>query len=176
MNEEVELSFFPVGHFLTNSTHGANAAACPNFGEDKHCQGDKFEACILQEVCGGVHCEADDQVKLADFLACFEGGNRSKMASAHPCAAKAGIRKLDTVMACASNSSRSDSAFAAVREAAKPGMANAKCFPWVVIDGTVASTDPREGCFGKDAGTAPLLPMLCDAIGKGGQPAPAGCP
>ena len=158
----MDLHFFPVGYF-------PKERRCPGFGEDAGCQGDKYEACVLQTFCGGPNCSSSDQIKLANFLACYEGGSSpaSFPGTADKCAALAGF-DVDAIKACDGSA-----AFEMVQEAAAAGMANAKCFPWIVIDGVVQSKDPSEGCFGKDAGTADLLGLLCAAMQGSGRP--AGC-
>ena len=49
------------------------------------------------------------------------------------------------------------------RDAALPKL---KCFPWIEVDGVVESKDFNHGCFGRNAATTPLLPLLCAAAGK----------
>ena len=132
-------------------------------GDDKDCQGDKYEACILQTFCGGGNCSASDQLKLANFLACYEG----TALTADKCAAAAGF-DVEAIKACDQRT-----AFGMVQAAAAAGMANAQCFPWIVINGNVESKDPSGGCFGEDAGTADLLGLLCAAMDSGTRP--AGC-
>jgi len=168
----VQLNFFPVGHFLsgTNGT-AANAQSCPTAGNDKDCVGDKYESCLLSEMCGGVACNSTSQMRLASFLECFEGKNDAAPTATLPCASAAGF-DVAAVAACASDESRANAAFAAVQTAAKKGLSGASCFPWIVVDGEVESKDPSAGCFGKDAATAPLLPILCKAAPS---PKPAGC-
>lgn len=164
----MELRFFPVGGFSGTPTD------CPQSGSDKGCQGDKYEACLLHTACGGISCPAAEQLKLASFLECFEGQNASAMDAAEPCAAKAGF-DVSAVRACDRSPVQAAAAFAAVQAAASKGKKGMKCFPWIVIDGTVESKDPTEGCFGKDPSTAPLLPLLCHAIEASGTAPPAGC-
>lgn len=159
------LSFYPVGHFPTRN--------CPTGGSDADCVGDKYEACLLETACGGVSCEAAEQQRLASFLNCFEYEHGSDMSFSASCAAAAGF-DIKAISECVSSPVRSGRAFDAVAAAAKAGMANASCFPWIVIDGEVASTDPEGGCFGEDPLNAPLLQMLCKAMGKSGI-LPPGC-
>ena len=175
VNDQVQLRFYPVGHFL--SPDNSKATACPPSGNDKDCVGDKFESCLLQAACGGLVCQPTEQLRLAKFLHCFEGESASSPASAQPCTIKAGFDEatLATAASCASNATRADQAFASVQLAARSGMKDAKCFPWIVIDGVIKSKDPAGGCFGQDAGTTPLLPPLCDALQQKGAQMPPAC-
>ena len=166
----MQLSFFPVGGFAK----GNGSVTCPSSGNDAHCSGDKFESCLLHIACGGVKCEPKDQLNLANFLKCFEADHDSAPEHAAACASAAGF-DVAAINACASDPTSANAAFDAVQSAAKEGMVGATCFPWIVVDGVVKSTDPEEGCFGKDAGTAPLLPLLCAAIKSSGGDLPAGC-
>ena len=160
---------------MHNRKANGTSAGCPTTGNDKFCQGDKYEACLLQAACGGVSCPAAAQMQLATFLQCFEGQHASDPSTAEPCASRAGF-DVAAVRTCASSDAKSQAAFAKVQSAAKKGMEGAKCFPWIVVNDEVESRDPTEGCFGKDAATAPLLRILCKAIHESNRTAPAGCP
>ena len=170
MNEATELRFYPVGGFPKSGT-----VDCPSSGNDADCSGDKYEACLLHVACGGLVCDAAKQLKLAQFLACFEGDYDSAPAQAATCATKVGFDAA-AIKSCAADPLASAAAFDAVQAAGHAGMQAAKCFPWIVIDGVVMSKDPEQGCFGVDAGTAPLLAMVCDAVKAAGVEVPPGCP
>ena len=166
----VSLEFFPVGDFpLPNGT-----VKCPA-GVDTGCEGDMYEACLLQVACGGVSCaDEKQQLALADVLECFEGQHGSVLKTASRCAAAAGF-DTNAVSACYSDATRRASAFQQVQLAAAPSMASAKCFPWIIINGEVASNTPKGGCFGSDARTAPLKAKLCQAAKAEGLPPAAAC-
>jgi len=53
-----------------------------------------------------------------------------------------------------------------------PALPELKCFPWIEVAGVVESKDFTHGCFGRDAATTPLLPLICAAAG---EHAPAAC-
>lgn len=166
----VELRFYPVGDFpLPNGT-----VQCPP-GVDAGCAGDMYEACLLHAACGGVSCvDEKRQLALASFLECFEGRHGSLLKTASGCAEAAGI-DTGAVHACISDTRKRADAFEMVQAAAAPSMASAKCFPWIIINGQVASNDPKGGCFGADARTAPLKALLCQAAKAEGVPLAAAC-
>ena len=122
MNDVTELSFFPVGGF----SKSGKTVTCPTSGHDADCSGDKYEACLLKIVCGGVVCEAADQLRLAQFLQCFEGEFDSAPAQAATCATKAGF-DANLIKSCTSDPDASAAAFDAVQTAAHAGMQSAVC-------------------------------------------------
>ena len=167
-------TFYPIGEFPASAWPNGTLI-CPSSGVDADCQGDKYEACLLQVECGGLSCEdPGKQLALADFIDCFEGKNGSRIESAAGCADAAGL-DADAVAACVSDPTASQAAFDAVQTLSADGMKSAACLPWIVIDGAVASLDPAHGCYGKDAGTAPLLDDLCAAASAQGLPLPESC-
>ena len=160
MNDATALHFYPAGGF---SNPGYNKTVeCPSSGLDADCNGDKYEACILSEYCGGVSCSPKPQLMLASFLDCFEGQNGAVMSAADGCAESAGL-SLKRVRSCFDSASSKAAAWAMVQRAAAVELQSIKCFPWIEVDGTVESKSYSEGCFGTDAATTPLLPLLCKA-------------
>jgi len=172
VNAATQLSFFPAGGF---SNPGYNKTVeCPSSGADADCKGDKYEACLLSEYCGGVTCDADVQLKLAKFLACFEGEHDSAMSAADSCLTASGL-STSKVHKCLDSATSKGKAWSMVQAAASTDLPNIKCFPWIEVAGVVESKDFTHGCFGVDAGTTPLLPLLCKAAKAGGITPPAAC-
>lgn len=166
------LSFFPVGGF---SNPGINKTVeCPPSGTDADCQGDKYEACILDTACGGVSCPAKEQFQLATFLDCFEGQHSSQMVMADSCAADAGLN-ITLIRDCFDDAGAKEAAWLALQITAAAALPSVKCFPWIEVEGKVESLDYTHGCFGKDAGTTPLLPLICAAAAAGAAPVPEAC-
>jgi len=171
VNEEVELGFYPVGGFSNPKIN--KTVTCPPVGADKDCQGDKYESCLLHTFCGGVSCKPKEQLQLAHFLDCFEGEHQSAIDKADGCATAAGF-DTSKVSGCLGDETAKEAAFAAVQTAAGD-MSRFICFPWIEVDGQVESKDPQGGCFGPDAGTYPLLPIICAAAKAAGAPTPKAC-
>ena len=146
---------------------------CPTSGEDADCDGDKIEACILKEYCDGVACKPEEQLKLATFLDCFENQHGSAMSAANSCLKSSGF-SVSRVRACFDGSAK-EVAWAMVQDAAAPKLQSIKCFPWIEVAGVVESKDFTHGCFGTDAATTPLLPLLCKAAKQGGVKPAAAC-
>jgi len=144
---------------------------CPAAGADADCAGDKYEACILSTQCGGVTCESKQQLQLSSFLHCFEYEHTSSMEYADSCASAAGFA-LSEIKACVDSPAAKAKAWADLQATVAAELPTIKCFPWIEVDGSVESKDYSHGCFGVDAATTPLLPLICDAAGSH---APAAC-
>lgn len=172
MNDAVELSFYPVGGFSNKEYN--KTVSCASTGVDANCTGDIYEACILQQFCKGVACPSAEQLEVVDFLHCFETINRANMSFADGCAKSAGL-EVSKIHECFDDSAAAKAAFDMVLDAATDTLPTTKCFPWVKLEGVLLSTDPDEGCLGKDAGTYPLLDTLCNATGPADVHAPAAC-
>ena len=168
----VTLTFLPVGGFPRNGTR--ECEHLPPGTPDSKCSGDRYEACILEVECGGLSCPPTQQLKLARFLNCFEGERNANISAADMCASASGFSP-HRIHTCTDAETAAKAAFAKVLAAAASGMATAKCFPWIVVDGVAQSDDPTEGCFGKDAGRTPLLPILCASARAHGSPLPVAC-
>lgn len=172
MNAATSLHFFPAGGF---SNPGYNKTVeCPGSGIDADCAGDKYEACILQEYCSGVACEPPAQLKLASFLDCFEGRSGSKMSAADGCAKGAGL-SVERVRKCYDSAEAKAAAWQVVQKAASVELSGITCFPWIEVAGSVVSDPAKKGCFGEDAATTPLLPLLCKGAKEEGISPPAAC-
>ena len=163
-------SFYPAGGFSDPSYN--KTVDCPPSGSDANCQGDKYEACILHTLCGGVSCKSSsDQLKLATFLHCFEGVHSGQLSDADGCASSAGL-SVKTIRGCYDDDDSKAAAWAALQSAAAPTLPGIKCFPWIEVNGVVESKSYTKGCFGTDAAKTPLLPLICDAAS---DPKPAAC-
>jgi len=162
VNDLVQLSFYPVGGF-SNPQYN-KTVKCATHGVDANCTGDIYESCILKQFCGGVTCEPDAQLKLVEFLNCFEHENGSNMSFADSCAQQVGL-DVPKIHMCFDDDSASSAAFDMVLAAASDELSGMECFPWVKLDGTVISTDPNGGCLGENAGTFPLLETFCNRTG-----------
>jgi len=170
----VSLSFYPVGSFIDPET---NETACLPIGTDKDCITDKYETCLQQSLCpGGVgSCPPQEQMKLVRFLGCFEADHHSDMSFADQCAVASNI-SASAVHECFDDAVQQGAAWDALQQAARQDLLSATCFPWIMVGGEVVSTDPDHGCFGNDAATTPLLPLLCAAAPAAGvAPLPAAC-
>lgn len=172
MNDVVQLSFYPVGGFSNPDIQ--KSVNCPNHGNDVNCTGDMYESCMLQEFCGGVACPSEQQLMLVKFLDCFENLHDSNMSMADTCAQQAGF-DVTKVRSCFDNHAAADSAWQTIVNESKAIMPTMHCFPWVLLNGEVISTDPNGGCLGQDAGTYPLLQELCGAAIVANLDTPAVC-
>jgi len=171
VNAATRLSFYPAGGF---SNPGYNKTVeCPPGGTDADCDGDKYEACVLSEYCNGVSCAPDVQLKLANFLQCFESEHASVMSAADGCLAAAGF-SVSIVRKCFDGAGKA-AAWKMVQSAAAPHLPSIKCFPWIEVAGTVESKDYQHGCFGVNAAKTPLLPLICKAAIQGGVTPPDAC-
>ena len=129
---------------------------------------------MLKQYCNGVACPTAVQLKLASFLYCFEGQHESAMSAADSCAESAGLSAAK-VRACANDANAAAAAFATVQSAAAAEIGAVECFPWIEIEGKVQDLDTDHGCFGSDAATTPLLPLICKTAATLGIKAPAAC-
>lgn len=147
---------------------------CPSRGEDKDCIGDQYESCLLSEFCGGPTCPAKEQLQLAEFLECFEHQHDANMSFADSCATAAGFDTAKLHECFDDNTSRL-AAYENITNGANATGQDIVCFPWVVLDDKVISTDPDEGCLGQDAGTYDLLAAFCNASRDAGKEIAAVC-
>ena len=161
-------SFYPAGGFSDPSYN--KTVDCPPSGSDPNCQGDKYEACILHTLCGGVSCKSSaDQLKLATFLHCFEGVHSGQLSDADGCASSAGL-SVKTIRGCYDDDDSKAAAWAALQAAAAPTLPGIKCFPWIEVNGVESSPTPKAAL-----GPTPRrrqLPLICDAAS---DPKPAAC-
>jgi len=166
LNALVDFRFYPVGKFSATST-------CPGAGNDKGCEMDMLEACVVQHTCpyGSGPCEVGAQLSLINWLACFEGGSHAAgVAAARSCAATAGLASMSAALACYADGAQKQAAFAAVEAAAvATGEQPYTCFPWVAVNGTVVSDPKVDSCLAKGFD---LEKAICGAI-EG--PKPAAC-
>jgi len=163
VNDIVDLSFFPLV-----------VSDCPDSGRDADCEGDKYQACVLDTQCNGVSCSTSQQLQLAQFLHCFEAENDVDMDAADGCASAAGFDAA-AVRGCFNDEGALEEAYGAVLRAAGRELDAMQCFPWVTLDGEVLSTQVAAACLGEDASVYPLLDDICRAAGDKGLPMPAAC-
>lgn len=147
---------------------------CPSSGNDKDCVGDEYESCLLSEFCGGPTCPAKEQLQLAEFLECFEHQHEANMSFADSCATAAGFDTAKLHECFDDNTSRL-AAYENITDGANATDQDIGCFPWVVLNDKVISTDPEGGCLGEDAGTYDLLAAFCNASREAGQEIAAVC-
>lgn len=162
VNEIVELSFYPLG------------GNCPESGRDAECEGDKYQACVLDTQCSGVSCDASQQLGLAQFLYCFEVEHNLAMDAADDCSSAAGF-DVSAVRGCFDDDSATAAALTEVNKGAREALETMQCYPWVMLDGEVLSTQPDAACLGQDASTYPLLDDICRAADEREVTAPAAC-
>lgn len=162
VNEIVEMSFYPVG------------GQCPESGTDADCEGDKYQACVLDTQCGGASCHAPQQLGFAQFLHCFEVEHDLAMDAADDCASAAGF-DVSAVRGCVDDESANAAAFASVIDGAGEVLETLNCYPWVTLDGEVLSDQPEAACLGQDSSTYPLLDDICRAADQRGLTTPVAC-
>lgn len=153
------------------------------------CAVDHYEACALEEMgcIGG--CDDDaTQLKLFEFLACFEGGqagqpmpggdwpNATWIDQLAPCAKKSGLPH-DSIVNCTEGSTTkgSDSALAKAfaNITAEVKAVHAPSYPWVVVNAVPLGASAFETCLLYavcKAYTGPSPPPACVGL----KP-PAGC-
>lgn len=173
VNDVVQLTFWPTGGGFY-STKVQKIVGCPSKGNDKDCIGDQYESCLLSEFCGGPRCPAKEQLQLAEFLECFEHQHDANMSFADSCATTAGF---DTAKLheCFDDDTSRLAAWNNITNGAKATGQVIGCFPWVVLNDKVISTDPEEGCLGENAGTYDLLQAFCNASFEAGSEIAAVC-
>lgn len=131
---------------------------------DIDCDTDKLEVC-LTDVLGcakdGGSCGKDNQAKLVNFLACFEGQNHANMTFAAPCAAQTGV-EWSSVQACYADEQKRNVLWKAHLD--NPARAALEHFPTVLVNGASWSIYNDT--------VAEFRAMICNAWT--GSP-PAGC-
>lgn len=173
VNDVVELTFWPTGGGFF-SVKAQKYVGCPSKGNDQDCIGDAYESCLLKQFCDGPTCPSKEQLQLATFLECFEYQHDSNMSFADSCAKDAGF-DVPTLHECFDNETSRLAAYEMITDGANKTGQDIKCFPWVVLNSEVISTDPEGGCLGADAGTYDLLAAFCNASKKVGNAIDAVC-
>lgn len=157
VNDAVRLSFFPMGGFLSPDDN--KTVMCFPFGEDVQCRSDKWEACLLQVNCGGVACDSATQLRLVNFISCFEGP-KVAFDSAGACATGAGFDAA-AIQSCYDDEGQREAAFQMVQDSVQaadnPPIGMSAAFPWVNI-GSVHHDVPDP------ADEYPLLETICAAV------------
>merc|ERR1712194_718703 len=97
------------------------------------------------------------------------------MAFADSCATASGLDADAVQSKCFSIPAKKQAAWNAITVASKAVVASAKCFPWIRLEEKSVCNDPDHGCFGHNASTTPLLPILCKAAQEKHLPLPAAC-
>lgn len=180
MNEAVHFTFYPVGGF-TNAGINKSVACPPSSGSnsgsalgdlpDPHCQGDKYEACLMNaSSCVDDTCPQKIQLALSAFLDCFEGQHGSDMTKAPVCAAGAGF-DIQKIQSCYHDAALRAAVWKSLQDRTASKRATLTCFPWVEVNGKALTDD----CFGPNARTWPLLKALCSHFKAEGMEAPAAC-
>lgn len=175
VNDIISFTFYPVGGFTNPGIN--KSVSCPssdnvNFDlPDKNCEGDKFEACLMNVTgCTDYTCSGAQQLGLSTFLDCFEGLDGSSMSDADNCAQAAGF-SAEKIHGCYDDSKYKNSVWDALQSHTKTERPTLTCFPWVEVDGAVLT----DNCFGPHARTYPLLDAICNHAKAAGIPEPVAC-
>ena len=159
---QVNFTYFPVNHV----DPATGAFEC----EDLDCPSTRYDGCMMDGLCYGRAggCDAATQMKIAKFLACFEGpfANTEREVNAsrrEPCFLEAGL-DFAPVRACYEDAERAD-AIAARLNASKAAMMarlgpDPGYFPHIFVDGEALVN--RTWCA--------LTRSLCRAIGPAAWP------
>lgn len=173
MNEAVEFNYFPSGGFTNTAMN--KSVSCAKFGapNDLHCQGDKFEACVMSS-CGAVHSCPANQLGFARFLECFEHQHGADMRFADSCVASSGL-SVSAVRSCYDNPVTKEGAWISLQSSVASVLPTLECMPWITVGGEILSKGGVPGCFGPDPLTKPLLPYICEEAIRIGVTEPAAC-
>lgn len=168
----VDFRYLPVNHVAADGSYQCFAQD-GNDTADLDCNATRFDSCLVRERCWPLAergCDSAEQLRIASFLACFEGPHANvegvvAPSRRGPCLREAGIDPAP-VAACAADAARAGAAQAALNASKATMMAgispNPGYFPHIFVDGE------HQGNFS----WVHLLQTVCSRLPS---PAPAAC-
>lgn len=160
----VTFLFNPIAFAKKRFGNGTSICPLPNEPVDgvivdTGCDVDKFETCLVRtDYCGSTSCAGSKELRLAHFLACFEGTHAANLTFLDSCAELSGI-DLTAARRCNSNSAERERLWQ--QQLSLKERSKLQFFPTVLLDGELMDSSKT---------------FVQDVCSRLEAPRPKGCP